>query len=271
MNIIEGLNIEGFELDTAENFNSIPGIKGWYDARFRKTIVNTDDLSLWGDLSPIGNNLVAASSQRYLKDIDGFKLRSTVTGGTIRQLTSPRRDYNFLHNGSPFGVYCLCKPDINTSVSNAFHLLTTGPASASVGCQFIIEGSGRITYSIGNGTVLAKNVRTVNNASGIIDFDVIQFLGVVYNGDGIDTGSNWSVYENNTLLTKSVSSGGSVSASNHNIFIGPYANFTDNILDMYTLLIYDWTGKTPSEVALYDAAIRSILSNLKTTFETLEL
>jgi hypothetical protein len=271
MNIIQGLNIEGFELDTAENFNSIPGIKGWYDARFRKTIVNTDDLSLWGDLSPIGNNLAAASAQRYLKEIGGFKIRSTVTGGTIRQLISLRRDFTFLHNGSPFGIYCICKPDINTTLSNAFILLQTTPGVGGVGVQFFIESGGRVTYAIFNETIQASSCRTNNIAAGRLTFDVIQSIGVTYNGTTVNTASNWNLWRDNFSMTKSASSSGPLSNNNHTVFIGPYANFTDNVLDIYTLLIYDWTGKTPFEVAQYDTAIRSILSNLKSTFETLEL
>lgn len=157
MNVLRGLVLRGLKLNTEENFNSIPGLSLWLDARERANIIN-GEVATWGDKSTLGNNLIKANGGPVREK--GIWMMST--DNHYMRAQNPL-DFRFLHNGSRFAIFCINKNDweIANTGSGFGPMWTSSASGTGMQIAFSTAGNGQINMNLRNGG--AGNSRSLSN------------------------------------------------------------------------------------------------------------
>lgn len=269
MNIIEGLNIQGFQLDVAENFNSVPGLKIWIDGRYRIQSDGSDLISSVGDLSPgIREYRSSGSSRPELSNADGFNFIKSIRSSGVNQALrdSNTRDgyYNFLHNGSAFGVFTIVDlATANTTAIELFHAFGISSSANNIGyCCRYREDLNWWTFNIFNGaggvmgSSLSHNItRDVKNQPELIQH--------IYKGAGA-TGNDSEVYVNKTFISSAETSANPHSTDSTDVLFTLFRSSDDSGGEGrgYLTLGYDWSGKTPTEISAYRTSIQAMIYSI---------
>ena len=270
MNIIQGLSISGLTLLTEKNFNSIPGLMQWCDARERVEL-QAGKVSLWGDKSSQNNNLVMTRVDRQPTRENGLWIRAAADG---IYLMSNRRDYNFLHNGQKFGIYAIQKPTWTLATSaNAYNLLYTGGAG-SIGLQGTLGtnlGSGRSGYTLrGGATSPSKLITTLLDTNSPNYSPSGQIYSTSFVNFGQTTGVKVTHGNAVQSFTPFFSSIADYPQGNHQVFLA-VAGANGITVRVGILLIYNWTGFTTAQVQGFDSEVMALLNAEKLIFQNLDI
>ena len=270
MNIITGMVLRGLTLNTEKNFNSIPGLMQWNDARDRVDAPG-NKVILWGDKSAQGNNLFMYRAERQPTYEKALWIKSPTDG---IYLQSNRRDYNFLHNGQKFGIYAIQKPEWSAATpAAASNLIYTGGAGVT-GLQGIFSTNlnpGRSGYV--NRGVGTSPSRLINN---LLDPASPNYSpsNKIYATSFVNMGQTLGIKISHGNALQSLPAFFPTMAEyptgSHQVFtaISGVAGITARV---GLLLIYNWTGYTGAQVQSFDAQVLELLNSEKLIFENLDL
>lgn len=271
MNVIEGLNIQGFVLDTRVNYNSIPGLKGWRDARYRITLET--GVNSWGDFSPEGNTFSQSTDLRQPAWIDNYKVRSVpnAIAAQVDFLRSPRRDYTFLHNRTGrWGYYFIAIPQVPNASTTVLSWQVLSTCEFNAGQHGIVitiqdnatAGNCAIQYRTRNG-----GVETGSGNSNVIvgGNNALGSFGIFYKA--IATGGNIFYYNNSIHRTQNTTITDGTD-NEHDYFHLSKSSSTGGGELMFELL-YDWTGYSQAEAEAFDLLVRTQLELTKAEFALL--
>jgi hypothetical protein len=269
MNTIVGLCMTGLTLITEESLNSIPGLWQWNDARERIDIET--GIAFWGDKSAQGNNLIQTLPVNQPQLEKGLWVKSNIVSSC---LFSTRRDYNFLHNGSKFGIYAIQKPSWSIDTpALAVNVLQTASAGQSVGLQGVLQSNAVNGIA---GVILrggaASSSRVITNvlnpthpnytASGTINiYSVVNFgqtLGVRVSYNGKIT--------NLPPFFPTLAEYPTTPHTGFKVAVG----FTGITSRIGILLVYNWTGFSDEQVQSFDQRVMTFLEKEKTIFQNLD-
>jgi len=250
-----------------DNFLAVPGLKTWLDGRYN-VVSQSNLVSFVGDLSSEGNNFTQGTSERKPQTEEGKWIKFIGQSGPIVSLRSSRLNFNFLHNGSPHGVYGIVKWTWNVPVTHTF-LATTG--AQSTGMQFLIQqtvSNGRVSVIIRNEGVIPRTV-AISNLLPTFPNEIEplepRVLSQVFLGANISNNQIMRLGDLEVISTD-ISTMSEYNTADHESFsIGAASSLTE-YENLGVLLIYDWTGYTPEQVLIFDARIRALLTTTLPVF-----
>jgi hypothetical protein len=260
MNIIQGLNLKGFQLQVAENFSSVPGLMSYWHGLFRKEFDVSSNIATWGDLSTQNNvALNATISQRPNFTSPYINL------GQNKSLKSIRRNFNFLHNGSAFGVYSIVKVDLS-QMGSAFTVLETSLGNFT-GLSFSCGSgtNGRIVLAVRNGATQVRLV-LLTNLLNTYPTEALVIVRHVFKGEGV---SNNHILSYGNVSGVVTNAGTGYATGDHNAFTVT-GNPNTSLLKLGATLIYDFTGLSSAAIDTRDAKIVSLLTTLKNEFDAID-
>lgn len=270
MNVLSGLNITGLTLNTEENFNSIPSLWQWNDARDRVELQD-GNVRLWGDKSTQGNNLI----QNYVTKQPAYENGLWISSGNINEyLKSNRSDYAFLHNGSKFGVYGLMKTTMSLATPTHCTGLMRTAFNAGTGFQYLIGSNGdmgRMAATIRGGATAPT--KTISNllkpaSPNYSASDTIQTTSIVNFGQTLGTKLTYgNATLNSTPFFNTLAEYPTIGNTSFTVCVG-----IDNIIIRAgMLLIYNWNGYSDAEVQAFDSTVMELLNKEKLIFENLDI
>lgn len=269
-----GMYFKGVKVRAEENYGSIAGIKQWNDGREQVVLVNVGGVNRvneWGDKSPMINTVSANGASRrpfYEKNCWVY------SNDVAIYMSSLRRDYTFLHNGSKFGIYSIEK---NTwSLANAvssFGAVNFTNASG-VGLQGILNSAtnmGRSGFILrGGATTPVKQITNLLNPSNInyVPSDTIVIRHFVNFGQSLGLSMRYGPI--NLTTTPFFPTLAEYPQGQHLTF-NVVTSVAGQVQRTGLLLIYDWTGKTDEECLGFHNRITQMLEADKIKFEQLDL
>ena len=269
MNVFEGLVLEGFHLDVAENFISVPGLWDWSDGRYRIQKDEINRIHLAGDLSPTLNNFTQVADNRKPIHEDGKWIKSLAvnTSNPCYLKSNRMEDFKFLHDGTPFGVYAIVNFQGNTGTQN-FNLVLSG-GSGVTGFIFLVSVTGILQAIVRNGATIVRSINlaglyTVGGPNEIVTPNTF-IASHVFKGPNLPNNQtnrldNLVSTSTDTSLAAEYSTDAAI-----NLFINHTTNDT-KFLKGGLYLFYKWAGKTPTEIDAYDLRIRNLLNDVKPQF-----
>lgn len=252
----------GLSFKGRTNFQSIPGLKGYWDGRFGVSVNTSDEVLSLLDLSSEETTITPPKALNRPILIDNKWIEYRSSDGEFRTLSSQRRDYRFLHNGSPFGIYGIINFEF---VSNTrFIQFTPNGESTGMFLRFAAtESNGRFHLQVQNNNTIVRNVIISNllntgNTNYRIFPNTYSFSQLFY---GANKSNNQILrFDSDTITTVSFDSStiDEYSQDNHTAFnIG--RNNNNSSFKIGIVLIYDFTGFNDIEIATYDLKIRELL------------
>lgn len=273
MNIIQGLNIQGLSLSTQENFNSIPGLWQWNDARDRIEYTNVSGVNrvtYWGDKSSQVNNFTRRSTTApfYEKGI------WVCSNNASDYLQSNRKDYTFLHNGSKFGIYTIQKNTWSIDNQVGFFGVLNWTNATGVGLQGTLASNqnGRFGFilrggAVSNVTKTMTNILSVTH-SNYTPSDTIAIQSFVNLGQ---TNGIKITYGNASLTTTPFFTNLNDYPQGSNTCYYCVTGTSGQTVRAGMVLVYNWTGYSDQNVIDFDAKVRTLLNIEKLKFEQLDL
>jgi hypothetical protein len=265
----------GYKLITNDTFTSIPGLKTWIDGRYGIQLDISGKILMLTDLSPEKNDFENRRSSRrpLYEDVKWVKFLQT-TPSQPSSLNSVRRDFKFLHNGSPFGMYGIVNftfPPATTPIGD-YGFFQTGGASSTGALQFLFQNTinnGRIVVIVRNNgatvrTISLSNLTNTGNTNYTV-FPQTCLLSHVFLGANK---TNNQIMRLNNLVSTSTSTiplSGYSSADHPSFYVGINANEVD-YFKVGIGLIYDWTGYNETQVAAFDLRVRALLTSIQSNF-----
>jgi hypothetical protein len=261
-----GLSFKGID-----SFTAIPGLKGYWDGRYGVTLTS-DKISLVRDLSSESSDISTNKTDNRPAWENDKWINYQSNGSVFKNLVSARRDYKFLHNGSPFGVYCIANFQWFVGGTN-YRCIETSPNGDSTGCfvRFAAsESSGRFQFEVKSGTSVVRSV-SIGNLLNTGNTNSRVFPNT-YTFSHLFLGANKS---NNQVLrfdsdsivvtTTDTSILSEYSQNDHiNFTVG--RNNTTQIFKFGIVLFYDFTGFNDSQITVFDTRIRALLEQNKPSF-----
>ena len=269
MNVFEGLVLEGFHLDVAENFISVPGLWTWADGRYRIQVDDNNKIPFAGDLSPQLNNFTQPTANRRLTH-DGMWMKTlAVDAGNPAYLKSFRlEDFKFMQDGSPFGVYCITNFENNADSGANFNIVNAG-GSGQTGFMFILAVSGVLQAIVRNGSTIVR----VSNIGGLYTPGHANELTLpgTFVISHVFKGANVVNNQINRLgdlvnITTDTSLASEYSTDAAPRFFILHSSQSTKEIKTGLLLIYNWTGYTPTQIDAFDLRIRNLLNDVKPQF-----
>lgn len=239
------MNLEGLIIDTANNFNSIPGLQLWLDSRFRKTIVSSE-VQGWQDISNNG----------YLFNSANVANRMAVDGNFINfasgslQISNLNKPFDFIHKNGKYGIYTIQGYD----VTGNYGLITN--YSSTEGTQMHrIASSGYINSRFYSSGSIAYNYDTAS----IPATSTIYSFGS-YRNAASGTG-NLKTYRNNSLIsTLNASYTDADNSDRSAVVLGGTAS-NKHLVGL--IVIYDWSAFTDVQIDAFNASVLSVLEKTR--------
>lgn len=250
-----------------DDLSGIPGLRTWLDGRYGVTTGAGNLVSLHSDLSPEKNdfNRLTAPERRPIYDSSKW-IKYIGQTGLIVNMNSLRRDFKFLHNGSPHGVYAISNWTFQAAVAITFDVLSTTGAGQT-GMQLILQSNvsgGRLSVIIRNAgsivrTAALSNLLTVGNPNEL-PFPNTYMMSSVFTGVGVSNNQITRVHNLVNTSTDASLIGEFGIGDSESFAIGNVSSLTEYYKNGMTL-IYDWTGFTDTQVLAFDTRVRNILAN----------
>ncbi|AXG72937.1 hypothetical protein DVK85_01295 [Flavobacterium arcticum] len=268
MNVLSGLNITGLILNTEENFNSIPGLVQWNDARERVEL-QEGQVKSWGDKSINPTTVKQGRTERMPVYENGLWVKSE--SNLVSLGSNSVDDYRFLHNGSKFGIYAIMKntfADGSITANSPFRtgsngttgiVITTGAASL-----------GRFEASIrGGATVPKRELTNLLNpeSSNHNENESIVTAGVVNMGQDLGVKMKYGNAVGSFSPFFPVIEEYPIGAEDYFIIAQGQVGMS---IRLGLFLIYNWTGYTGAEVQNFDQRVTALLNKEKLIFENLD-
>jgi hypothetical protein len=265
--------VKGYSFKMQEDFTSIPGLRGYYDGRYGVNLEGGKISSVL-DLSSEGTLAVNTIANRRPLWTDGKWIDYVSVSGEFCSLYSnTKRDLNFLHNGQPFGVYGLSYFTFHSGANVSHVPLTTySTFGTDVGMRLSFasqtsSGSMRVQVTPGGGTVRIITLTNLLN-TGSTNYRVFPnaytyshvFLGTTVTNNQILR------FDNIELITTDASILSEYPQGNHSTFSVGRNTQPSEIYRSGILLLYDFTGFSQAQIALYDSKIRTLLEAVKPMF-----
>jgi hypothetical protein len=257
-----GYQMKGHSIKGQETFISIPGVVLHLDSRYgiqASDYLGDTIVSRWLDLSASANDVFQNNKNRtpyYTNNlIDSDGISDVDPKLFIRQ---PDSKFNFLHNGSPFGVYGIFGFNDTDDTGN-FQIFDSGAAPSRNGFLVRVNTTASPTLTI---RITQNNSNLLSHTTSAIGAEnTIQTFGILRNS--LNQSNNFKVYVNNSQISNiSTTAAATGNCKSFNV-----VSVSDTIRCVIGILvIYDWTGKSVAEVTDYDIKVRAFLESSKPNF-----
>lgn len=264
MNVLSGLMVEGMTLNTEDNFQSVPGLMLWPDARERVTLDDGGKVVFWGDKSTQATNFIQNFENRqpgYEKNL-WILSQPAILGGNYMQ--SNRKDYRFLHNGSACAVYSIIKVDL---LGNNQAIIVNTSAGGTGISIFVSKGSnGSISIRVKNGNTDVRN-NYITNVANTVGSNPIMIFRYVFKGRTVPNNMLVSLGNFNTTFTNNATG---YSAGDNSYFRIAGSDEIGKPLRTGLTLLYNWNGLPSATIDAYDANVMALLNKERLIFEQLD-
>lgn len=264
--------LRGLKLITVENFNSIPGLVQWNDGRERVQL-SGGRVMFWGDKSTQANNFQANSASAapyYEKGIWVYSNDSSI------YLRSPRKDYNFLHNGSKFGIYLIQKTTWSLGTPVGLFGAINYSNAAGTGLQGVLSSSsssGRFGFILrGGASSSTKQITNLLNASNANYTPSDSIIAQSFVNFG-QTGGIEIRYGNavtSPRLTPFFPTLGEYPQGPNFLQYAVTATAGQTVR-VGMILVYNWTGYSDAQVEDFDLRVRNLLNQERIKFQQLDI
>ena len=262
--IFKGNSLTGFALETAENFNSIPGLRLYLDSRLRVTAIGGFVKSIQ-DASNAGLNFTIQNFATLpITYENGIITQNNLTAGQASQFLNTQGNWNFFENGSPFAVFGFHKIKYGANTSNV-HVrnLETGFTGQAISRVIHTAANRSLRFQVLNqeGTA-GQTVISVNSANNTIPDDTAYTYGVIRRS--LNNTNNFRLYLNNSQIHQETNSNTQIPSTTRNrILIYPLPAAIDHRVDWGFQVIYDWTGFTEAQVDAFVTRLRILVEQRK--------
>jgi hypothetical protein len=281
MNIIEGLNIKGFKLNTAENFASIPGLLHWFDARLRvTTTVSGSNLRVtsWGSLAGEGVEVLTPSvnSRRPFRD-NNYSITFRQIGSTIAIANSTssnlhKYDSSF-HVPFTFGAYMIMSYDLSGGAIGAARSYQMGQTNGNnfIGPMVVLNSSGEPVFTAprnivrSNGGSLVGNIESTIPYTYNVPFNYAEIRSYNVHQQSFELDSGYQVVRNQTNVAVSPEN---TTGNTTNVAISR-GGTGDGFFNVHAFIMYDWRDFSHSQILEFDSRVKAILTPLRQEFVTL--
>jgi hypothetical protein len=262
--IFKGNSLTGFALETAENFNSIPGLRLYLDSQLRVTAIGGFVKSIQ-DASNAGLNFTIQNFATLpITYENGIITQNNLTAGQASQFLNTQGNWNFFENGSPFAVFGFHKIKYGSAAGTVnVRSMETGFTGQPISRVIHTAATRRLVFQVLNQSGTAgQTVISVNSANNTIPDDTAYTFGVVRRT--LNSTNNYRMFIDNTLIHEQSNTTVQIPSTTRNrmlIYTLPEAN--DHRVDWGFQVIYDWTGFTEAQVDAFVTRLRILVEQRK--------
>jgi hypothetical protein len=260
--IFRGNSLTGFALETAENFNSIPGLRLYLDSRLRVTAIGGFVKSIQ-DVSNSGlNYMIPNFATLPITYENGIITQNNLTAGQSSQFQNIQGNWNFFENGSPFAIFGFHKIKFGTNNSNVnLRSLETLQGTDTRSRLTHTSGTRRLEFQILN-QATNGNLYRISSPNDTIPDDTAYTYGIAKRS--ASGTNNYRMFIGNTqILQTSNSTVQTPDFTRNRMLIYPLPAAVDHRVDWGFQVIYDWTGFTEAQVDAFVTRLRILVEQRK--------